>query len=423
MSAAGAPAFAGRRDTELAKRVAALVDPNRVRTASRRISVATAAFLGVFAMISATVSLAAETDRPHARDDTSESSGKCCDAELGTTVSGKVGRALDSAFAALDAGGLSGTVLVATDGGVVFAKGYGFADRSRRIPAAVNTRYRVAGMTKAFTAAAVADFIDRGLVSSDAPIARYLPEVSREVGGITVQQLLTHTDGLGHVTLVSPAASSAAFLGSLGTSPPEFAPGTSYGSNDTGHSVLAALVERITARPFEDYVHDRFLRAAGMRHSLLGGEMPGDRVAIGYASDGGAAPVMSPPGAWGVRGSRGLVTTADDLRRWYVALTDGRLVRQGALDLMFAPYLRTAKPFDQGYGWLLYDSLTAAPFRGGPVPVRRRSGREPGFEAELVHDPNDGWLAIVLLNTDDGRRLDVIRSIRAVMNAHPPPGR
>jgi hypothetical protein len=90
-------------------------------------------------------------------------------------------------------------------------------------------------------------------------------------------------------------------------------------------------------------------------------------------------------------------------------------------DALSISYGRTEKPFEQGYGWLLYDQHAVLPFRGGPIPVRRRSGREPGFEAEMVHDPNGGWFAVVLLNADNGRRLDAVNAIRAVMNAHPPP--
>ena len=397
------PALGGGGESELTKRISALLDPSRARSASRIAGIAAASLLTVVSVATASASFTG-------------------DADADATVEGEVGRALDSAFTALAARGLSGSVLVATDRRVVFANGYGFADRSRRIPAAATTRYHVAGIAKAFTAAAIADLIDRRIVSADAPVARYLPELGGHAGAVTVHQLLIHTDGLGDPGPVSRSAGAAAFLEALGSTPQEFAPGSDYRSTDVGHSVLAALVERVEGQPFDAYVRRRFIVPAGMTHTSLrfGSERRDEPVALGYVGGGAtdAEPSVDP---WGVRGSRGLVTTVHDLHRWYVALTRGRLVRQSALDLMFAPYWRTAKPFEQGYGWLLYDRSAVLPFRGGPIPVRRRSGREPGFEAEMVHDPNGGWLAVVLLNADNGRRLDAIAAIRAIMNANPPP--
>lgn len=89
--------------------------------------------------------------------------------------------------------------------------------------------------------------------------------------------------------------------------------------------------------------------------------------------------------------------------------------------MMLTPHIRTAKSFAQGYGWLLYDESSAEPFRSGPLPLVRRSGREPGFEAELVHDRSGQWIAIVLANSDVLFRLRAIETVRAVVNAQPPP--
>jgi CubicO group peptidase (beta-lactamase class C family) len=401
----GAPAIAGSGERELARRISALVDSSRDRHTSRLAVIATVSIVGMFTMGSATASLATMVGD-------------------GPTVTGPTGRALDSAFATMAGSGLSGTILVSVGDDVVFAKGFGFADRERRVPASVSTRYHVAGITKAFTAAAVADLIDRGIVRADASLGQYFPELRGVARAVTIHQLLTHTDGLREVDPTSPASSASAFLASLGPATAQFTAGTSYQSTDVSHSLLALLVERVGGEPFEQYVRDRLLAPAVMTQSFLRFDTSAAaaHVAVGYTGDGVPVPVVRADEGWGVRGSRGLVTTAGELRRWYAALVDGRLVRQGALDLMFRPYWRTEKPFGQGYGWLLYDDASGPPFGSGPIPVRRRSGREAGFEAELVHDPNGNWVAVVLLNHDDGRRLDAMRLIRTVMNAHPPPG-
>jgi CubicO group peptidase (beta-lactamase class C family) len=404
---------------ELERRIEALVDTARVRRPlSRRCAVGVSVSAAIAVAALATLSLAdprpAVAKNPVATSDV-------LDVPI---VSGSIGRGLDSAFTVLAKEGLSGSVLVAAADRVVFAKGFGFADRARRIPATVATRYHTAGVTKAFTAAAVVDLIDHELVEASAPVARYVPALSDRVGAITVHQLLTHTDGLADVHGGKPLRDPASFITALNGSQRAFVAGRAYGPGNAGHSLLALLVERVTAQPFDSYVRERFLDRAAMAHSFLWDE-PGkllESIAVGYADNDDERAVAPEANDWGVRGSRGLVTTVGDLYRWYRALESGQLVSARAVEMMRTPFVRTAKQFDQSYGWLLYGRASSPPFRSdGPLPLWRRSGREPGFEAELVHDPNGEWLAIVLLNSDALLRLRAIEAVRAVMNGQPPP--
>jgi CubicO group peptidase (beta-lactamase class C family) len=412
------PALAMGSHRELTRRIEALVDTARIRgRLSTRfavgVSVSVTLATGVFAAMSLTDPRPAAASSPVTTTDL-----------RAPVVSGTVGRSLDSAFTMLERVGLSGTVLVATQDRVVFAKGFGYADRARHIPATVATRYHTAGITKAFTAAAVVDLIDRGIIDAATPVSRYVPELSDRIGAITVHQLLTHTDGLADVHGGEPLRDAASFTQALNESRPAFVAGRAYGPGNAGHSLLALLVERVTAQPFDNYLRTRFFSRAEMTSSFLRDEggMPLESVAVGYVDDNDERAVVPEADGWGVRGSRGLVSTAGDLYLWYLALRDGRLVSARAIDMMRTPHVRTAKQFEQSYGWLLYDQDSSPPFRSnGPLPLWRRSGREPGFEAELVHDPNGDWVAIVLLNSDALLRLRAVEAVRAVLNGQPPP--
>jgi CubicO group peptidase (beta-lactamase class C family)/beta-lactamase regulating signal transducer with metallopeptidase domain len=331
-------------------------------------------------------------------------------------VVGARGRALDSAFASLEGAGFSGVILVARDNEVVFRKAYGLADRARNIPVTVGTQFEVAGIMKAVTAAAVVDLVDRGLVSLDAPVSRYLPEIAGQPRSVTLRQLLLHTDGLNNVRHVT--ASRAAFLRDIADGPSAFPAGTSYSSNDAGHSLVAAVVEQVVGRPFDDFVLDRFINGAGLSATSIGRRARA--TTVGYV-DGRDPRVPQPEHyEWGVRGSRGLLTTADDLHRWYLALSAGRIVSRRATEWLFSSHLATSKRFGQGFGWLLYDSASATAARSTPIPGRRRSGREAGFESELVHNPSGGWIAVILANTDDNAlRSRVLETVGTVMSATP----
>ncbi|HSA56571.1 MAG TPA: serine hydrolase domain-containing protein, partial [Gemmatimonadaceae bacterium] len=299
----------------------------------------------------------------------------------------------------------------------------GLADRERRIPSTVTTRFHVGGVTKALTALAVLDLVDRGRLELHEPVTRYLPALRGPVGAITIHQLLTHTDGLPELPDLTSGPSS--LLAALQAARPAFETGQSYGSTNTGHALLALVVEQVAGRPFERYVREHQLAPAGMTRSFLRTEgVQLDDVAVGYADN--ARPTRPAPDETSARGSLGLVTTVGDLHRWFDAFIGGRLVSPRVVRTMLTPYLRTAKPFEQGYGWLLYDSTTARPFRSGPLPLVRRSGRAPGFEAEVVHDRNAGWIAIVLVNSDVLMRHRAIETVRMVMDrtgtdAKPPP--
>jgi hypothetical protein len=107
----------------------------------------------------------------------------------------------------------------------------------------------------------------------------------------------------------------------------------------------------------------------------------------------------------------------DDLHRWYRTLSAAQLISPRATALLFARHYDTSKRFGQGFGWLVYDSTSAGPVRSAPTPGRRRSGREAGFESELVHNPGAGWTAVILANTDENtwriRALDLVGAVMA----------
>jgi D-alanyl-D-alanine carboxypeptidase len=96
-----------------------------------------------------------------------------------------------------------GAVLVAKDGRVLFSHAYGLADRKRRIPNTLRTRFRIGSMNKMFTAVAILQLVEAGRVKLTAPLGTYVPDYpNREVATkVTIRQLLTHTGGTGNIPL------------------------------------------------------------------------------------------------------------------------------------------------------------------------------------------------------------------------------
>ncbi len=175
--------------------------------------------------------------------------------------------------------------------------GYGFADRSRRIPVTSETLFPLASVTKLFTATAVMQLAEQGRIDLDAPVSRYLPEMARTettaAGGAaarpTVRQLLTHHSGLpGNIMegfeLLRPDPTRFQEVPRLlGAIPPASAPDTVFAYCNAGYSLLGCLVERVSGTGYADRVTRGILGPLGMsrtRFFLSPGDSEG--IAMGY---------------------------------------------------------------------------------------------------------------------------------------------
>lgn len=315
---------------------------------------------------------------------------------------GPVGFGLDSIFTSFADSGFSGTILVALGDEVVLEKGYGLADRARGIPATAETRYSSAGITKLFTAAAVLTLEAEGRLSVNDRLSRWGGPLPEEKAGVTLHQLLTHTDGLTRQSAPVYRESADAFIRAVARTPSSFAPGAGYRYNDFGHSLLGLVVERASGVSYEDFIRSRFLLRAGLKHS--GFESERGVSALEYAGPRAETPVGPRSYLWGRRGSLGLVTTAGDLYRWFRAMDDPAVIAPTVRAGMLEPRTPTDWGAMQGYGWDFHR-------RDDGRLIWRRVAGTPGFEGEVLHDPVAGWTAVILVNSRIGWRFRVWRAI------------
>ena len=190
----------------------------------------------------------------------------------------------------------SGAVLVAKDGRVLFSRAYGLADRERRIPNTVRTRFRIGSMNKMFTAVAILQLVEAGKVKLTAPLGTYLPDYpNRDVATkVTIHQLLTHTGGTGdifgpefdaHRKQLRALADYVKLYGKRGL---EFEPGSRWAYSNYGFILLGVVIEKVTGQSYYDYVQAHVYAPAGMTRS---GSLPEDQPvpdrSIGYTKPPG----------------------------------------------------------------------------------------------------------------------------------------
>lgn len=323
-------------------------------------------------------------------------------------------------------GQFNGAVLVSDGGTVLLRKGYGFADFERQIANSPDTGFLVGSITKALTACAVARLVDNDTLELDATVSDYLDWYRSDTGKVlTVKHLLTHTDGLPNYTrnpeYWRPYENGAAYgtrvyIEKYASGDPEFDPGTRYEYGNSGYSVIGAIIEAATGKPYADVVAETILSPFGMSST---GTMPDDRPAENRARgyrvsfDGYrlAEPIGKPFFA-----AADAYSTVDDIARLLHAFNDGELVSPGMRDIL----LQERDGVTEGrfaYGWNV-GTFTLGGGIGGQRYIST-NGEVDGFNAAAIRFPDTDKTVILLNNTGEVELFAIASNILRVLHGLP----
>lgn len=216
---------------------------------------------------------------------------------------------------------------VVVDGELAHAGAWGLRDVAAKAPVDADTVFRIASMTKSFTAVSILKLRDEGKLSLDDPAERYVPELktlkypTADSPRITIRHLLTHSEGFpednpwGDRQLSKSDDQMAKMM--AGGIPFSNAPGIAYEYSNYGFAILGRIVSKVSGKPYEAYVQDEILRPLGMASStLLPRSVPASRLAHGYRWEDERwkdEPLLE-HGSFGAMG--GMLTTVRDLSRW-----------------------------------------------------------------------------------------------------------
>lgn len=330
---------------------------------------------------------------------------------------------------ALEGDAFSGVVLVARGGVPIYQKAVGLADREQGRPNTLGTRFRIASMTKMFTAVAVLQLEQAGKLRLDAPLGTYLTDYpNRDIAKkVTLHHLLTHTGGTGDVfgaelARRGPTPSLQDYVAVHGARAPRFEPGSRYEYSNYGFVLLGRVIERASGQSYYDYVAKHVFAPAGMSHSDFAtvDEASAER-ALGYTRYlPNAAPGTSPgAGATLVpntpllrqRGTPagGAWSTLEDLLSFANALEGHRLLDEQHTVLLTTGKVATPDGGRYAYGF----------FEGTPPGLRcnGHSGGSPGTSARMsicrAQGETSSQVVIVLSNLDPPAGMDLWRLIRA----------
>jgi CubicO group peptidase (beta-lactamase class C family) len=306
---------------------------------------------------------------------------------------------IDALMQAYDGAVPGAAVLLLHNGQTVIRRGYGLADLEQGAPVTPATNFRLASVTKQFTAAAILLLAEEGLLGLDHPARRWLPSLPAASDAVTIRQLLTHTSGLIDYEEVIPASMTAQLHDSnvlelLETQDRAyFPPGTAWRYSNSGYALLALIIERASGRPFAEFLRERIFQPLGMTGTVAhqeGVSTVANR-AFGYSDVNGAWERTDQSPTSAVQGDGGIYSSIDDLAKWDAALGDDRLLGTAWRRLAFAPATPTDDPaVEYGFGWRITgDSLW-------------HSGETVGFRNVLVRFPERRMTVVILTNRNFG---------------------
>jgi CubicO group peptidase (beta-lactamase class C family) len=305
-----------------------------------------------------------------------------------------------------------GAVLVIREGNVVYKKAVGLANLEERVPNSTATNFRIASVTKPFTAMAVMMLVEDGKLSYESRLTDVFPEFPAYGKEITVRHLLTHTSGLADYADIMPRSTVKQLKDRdvlrllANQKETAFPPGTDYRYSNSGYALLALMVERRSGQRFADFLRERMFAPLGMKNTLAyeeGGPAVPNR-AFGYSPRTAGFQRTDQSLTSAVLGDGGIYTSVEDLSHWDQALEAAKLVQAETLERAFTrARLQEGRQVDYGFGWKL------SSYRG--LRCVGHGGSTVGFRSDLERFPDKKLTVIVLCNRSDARVQEMVRQI------------
>lgn len=228
----------------------------------------------------------------------------------------------------------SGIVAVSAGGQIAYERAFGYANYEKKAPIDAATSFRVANLTKLFTAVAVLQLAERGELSLDDAVGKHLPEYPAPGSSITIEQLLVHTSGLpshrreaARSGLLEPPVPLRGLIESFWAAPTEFEPGSDFRFSDSGYVLLGAIVEAITGKAYGVHLKREVLDRHELRHTSAEGSV--SNRAHGYAAtnSGARLPASERHPSFDLAAAD-LRSSATDLLAFWEAIREGQALAE-----------------------------------------------------------------------------------------------
>jgi CubicO group peptidase (beta-lactamase class C family) len=329
---------------------------------------------------------------------------------LPSETASKIERAIEEHRGRLGIPAIS--VAIVKDNRIAFQRSLGMSDVENSVPAKDATVYRIASVTKSITAIAVMQLAEKGRLDLDAPIQKYAPGFPAKSHPISTRQLLAHLSGIRHYKPGEPERTDhfdtlTDAIGVFKDDPLEQEPGARYTYTTYGYTLLGLIVEGASGMTFSDYLREHVFKPAEMRNTqaddlfaIIPNRARGYRPRVYGRFDGNNRNASLMDSSYKLPAG-GLVSTAEDLARFAIAVQSGVLVKQETLDRMSVSQ-KTRDGVETGYGYGWYIGNRGGRWSEGSIS---HGGVQAGFTSDLWLLPAKRFAVVILTNLEGGGRL------------------
>lgn len=317
----------------------------------------------------------------------------------------------------------NGAILVAKEGKVIYKKGYGLANMEWNIPNTTDTKFRLASITKQFTAVAILQLVAEGKIDLHKPISTYLPKYPKDKGDvITIHHLLTHSSGIPNYTqfrtfrnINNKDYKPSEFIRFFADSTLQFTPGTEFRYSNSGYFLLGHLIETITGKKYETVLQEKIFSPLKMKNTGYAHQATViEKRASGYWFDqlertykNANHIYTSVPFAAG-----GLYSTVEDLLLWNQALYSSTLLPEKYSSLITKKHFADRNTH-YGYGCEILEMPIGNTSEA--TTVFGHSGGIDGFRTFSTYNPENKSTIILLNNTDNAPLYQMTAYLNAVL--------
>jgi CubicO group peptidase (beta-lactamase class C family) len=319
---------------------------------------------------------------------------------------------IDTLFEQYELPGAAGaSVIVIKDGRVLYKKAYGLADVEGKVRATTRTNYRLASVTKQFTAMAIMILAERKQLTLDDRLADFFPDFPPYGRQITIRQLLSHTSGLIAYEDLIPRGTTVPLkdkdvLDLLKKQKETyFAPGSRFRYSNSGYAILSLIVEAVSRVPFAEFLKKNIFDPLGMKNTVafVDGVSTVKNRAYGYTARGDGFTRTDQSLTSSVLGDGGIYSSVEDLYRWDQALYTTKLVGSKTLKQAFTRSVSIDGESGYGFGWYIREHLG--------LELISHGGDTIGFKTVIERFPEMHFTVIVLVNRNDGDPSGIARKI------------
>lgn len=294
-----------------------------------------------------------------------------------------------------------GVVLVRKGDQILLRAGYGLADVENNLPMSADKVLPLASITKQFTAFALLQLVQSKKLTLDQAVGDVVTGLPPALAKVSLRQLLTHTSGVKNISKIAESraarrneTSADELLAYFKDLPLEFEPGTRFEYSNSNYILLTRVIELITGSTYAEHMQQAVFAPLRMSDTRFGSHTElvarrarGYRMVEGTLQNADFISMTQPQGAGA------LISTVDDLDRWHVALSAGRLVEKSLMQEAFSRVrLKDGSAMPYGFGWMI------STVQG--EPSNEHSGFINGFSTYTLRLPGKKIYVSVLTNSE-----------------------